>query len=174
MKQNHILAIDQSTQGTKALLLDGEGQLVLRRDVPHRQLINEKGWVGHDAREIAANIFRAARRVVEESGVEPGRIAGVAVTNQRESVAVWERESGLPVCESIVWQCSRASELCARLREAGYYPEIRRRTGLVPSPFFSAKLLRRVSPGFGIQYSAISQSTLGFPAVTGHEMAPVE
>ena len=138
MKQDHILSIDQSTQGTKALLLDGGGGLVLRRDVPHRQLINEKGWVGHDAREIAANIFRAARRVVEESGVEPGRIAGVAVTNQRESVAVWERESGQPVCESIVWQCSRASELCARLREAGHYPEIFRRTGLVPSPFFSA------------------------------------
>ena len=138
MKQNHILAIDQSTQGTKALLLDGEGQLVLRRDVPHRQLINQRGWVGHDAQEIAANIFRAARRVVEDSGTDPASIAGVAVTNQRESVAVWERESGLPVCESIVWQCSRASELCARLREAGYYPEIRRRTGLVPSPFFSA------------------------------------
>ena len=138
MKQAYILSIDQSTQGTKAILLDGEGQLVLRRDLPHRQLIDEKGWVGHDAEEIARNIFKAARMAVEDSGIDRGQIAAVAVTNQRESVAVWDRDTGKPVCESIVWQCNRAAPLCRRIQERGDYPEIQRRTGLVPSPYFSA------------------------------------
>lgn len=138
MKQSYIVSIDQSTQGTKAVLLDGEGQFVLRRDVPHRQLINEQGWVGHDAMEIAENIFKAVHRLIADSGIDTAQIAAVAVTNQRESVAVWDRRTGMPVCESIVWQCNRAAQLCRRIQARGDYPEIQQRTGLVPSPFFSA------------------------------------
>ena len=138
MEQAYVLSIDQSTQGTKAVLLDGRGQFVLRRDLPHRQIISPQGWVGHDAREIARNVIRVAQTAVRDSGIDPRKLAGVAVANQRESVALWERDTGAPVCESIVWQCNRAADLCRRIRERGDYPEIRRRTGLVPSPFFSA------------------------------------
>ena len=138
MERGYILSIDQSTQGTKAILLDGQGQFVLRRDLPHRQLISAQGWVGHDAKEIAENIIRVAQAAVRDSGIDSRRLSGVAVTNQRESVALWERDTGRPVCESIVWQCNRAAELCRHIQERGDYPEIQRRTGLVPSPFFSA------------------------------------
>ena len=138
MKQSYIVSIDQSTQGTKTVLLDREGQFVLRRDLPHRQLINEQGWVGHDALEIAGNIFKVLRQLITDSGIDAAQVAAVAVTNQRESVAVWDRNTGKPVCESIVWQCSRAAGLCRRIEGQGSYPEIRHRTGLVPSPFFSA------------------------------------
>lgn len=138
MEKAYILAIDQSTQGTKAVLLDEQARFLLRRDLPHRQHITAQGWVGHDALEIAANIRLVVKLLLEDSQVPPKAIAAVAVTNQRESVAVWDRETGEPVCESIVWQCNRAAELCRKIETAGQYPQIRQRTGLVPSPFFSA------------------------------------
>ena len=112
MGKAYILAVDQSTQGTKALLLDEQGRFLLRRDVPHRQLIHEQGWVGHDAVEIAQNLPRVCRMVIQDAGISAGDIVGVAVTNQRESVCVWDAHTGLPVCESVVWQCNRAAELC--------------------------------------------------------------
>ena len=104
MGKSYILAVDQSTQGTKALLLDEQGRFLLRRDVPHRQLINDRGWVGHDALEIAGNLPRVCRMVIEDSGAAPGDIVGVAVTNQRESVCVWDADTGQPVSHSVAWQ----------------------------------------------------------------------
>lgn len=138
MEKKYVIAIDQSTQGTKAIMLDDQARFLLRRDLPHRQHISPQGWVGHDALEIAANIRQVVKNLLVDSDVAPEAIAAVAVTNQRESVAVWNRETGIPVCESIVWQCNRASELCRRIEEKGLYPFIRSRTGLMPSPFFSA------------------------------------
>lgn len=120
------------------MLLDGQGTFLLRRDLPHRQLINDRGWVGHDMREIAGNIFAVCRSVIADSGVDTGAIAAVAVTNQRESVGLWDRRSGEPVCESIVWQCNRATELCNRLMTPETERMVRQKTGLQLSPFFSA------------------------------------
>lgn len=134
----YILAIDQSTQGTKAMLLDQEGELVLRRDVPHRQIINEHGWVGHDMKEIAGNILRVSAMVIEGSGISPAEVAGVAVTNQRETVGIWDRATGEPVCEAIVWQCNRASKLCQSISTPEVEELVWRKTGLRLSPFFSA------------------------------------
>ena len=134
MTHPYILSIDQSTQGTKAMLLDEYGSFLLRRDVPHRQIISDSGWVGHDASEIAANIFRAARLALQDAGVDPAQVAAVAVTNQRESVAVWDRRTGEPVCESIVWQCNRATELCRRLTSPETERMVREKTGLQLSP----------------------------------------
>lgn len=74
MERGYILSIDQSTQGTKAILLDGQGQFVLRRDLPHRQLISAQGWVGHDAKEIAENIIRVAQAAVRDSGIDSRRL----------------------------------------------------------------------------------------------------
>lgn len=138
MNCSYIVSIDQSTQGTKAVLLDEKGRFLMRRDIPHRQIIDSHGWVSHDPKEIGRNIFRAVKLLLDDSGADPARVATVAVTNQRESVAVWDRKTGEPVCDSIVWQCSRASELCREIEKAGHYPLIRSRTGLVPSPYFSA------------------------------------
>ena len=138
LEKRYILAIDQSTQGTKAMLLDEQGAFLLRRDIPHRQLINDQGWVGHDLGEIAENIFRVCAQVIADSGVEAGAVAAVAVTNQRESVGLWDRTTGEPVCESIVWQCNRATELCQRLMTPETERMVREKTGLHLSPFFSA------------------------------------
>ena len=138
MEKKYILAIDQSTQGTKAMLLDERGEFLLRRDLPHKQLINDRGWVGHDLKEIAANVFGVCGMVIADGGIDPAAVVGVAVTNQRESVGVWDRATGEPVCESIVWQCNRAMELCARLTTPEAEKMVREKTGLYLSPFFSA------------------------------------
>ena len=134
----YILAIDQSTQGTKAMLLDDQGALVLRRDLPHRQLINDKGWVGHDLKEIRDNIFRVTAMVITDSGIPREAVAAVAVTNQRETVGLWDRETGEPVCEAIVWQCNRASQLCNAIQTSETEEMVLKKTGLKLSPFFSA------------------------------------
>lgn len=83
MEKRYIIGIDQSTQGTKALLFDGEGHLLRRTDLPHRQIVNEKGWVSHDLNEIYRNTVQTVKTLVAESGVAPEEIAGIGISNQR-------------------------------------------------------------------------------------------
>ena len=135
----YILAVDQSTQGTKGLLFDENGVLVSRADRPHRQIVDERGWVEHDPDEIFTNVLAAARETVERAGANKAAIVALGISNQRETVAAWDRETGEPLCNAIVWQCARAREICAGLEaHAGL---IKERTGLNLSPYFSAPKL---------------------------------
>lgn len=138
MKKDYILSIDQSTQGTKALLFDGQGNLVCRKDIPHRQIVNDEGWVSHDLNEIYANTIQVVKDVVDKSGIDKNRIAGLGISNQRETSAVWERGSGIPLADAIVWQCSRAKDICAGIEEQGRAEAIRQATGINLSPYFPA------------------------------------
>lgn len=139
--KKYILSIDQSTQGTKGLLFDGEGLLCMRYDLPHRQIVDEKGWVEHDPEEIFQNTLKAARGVLEKAGVAPEDVAGVGISNQRETAVAWDRETGKAVYNAIVWQCARGARICERIEGAGHAAEIKRRTGLHLSPYFSAAKL---------------------------------
>ena len=94
MEKRYIIGIDQSTQGTKALLFDGEGHLLRRTDLPHRQIVNEKGWVSHDLNEIYRNTVQTVKTLVAESGVAPEEIAGIGISNQRETTAIWDKATG--------------------------------------------------------------------------------
>ena len=132
----YILAIDQSTSGTKALLFDESARLIGRSDLPHTQKISENGWVAHDPMEIWENTKGVVRAVVEKTGIDRGEIVGIGISNQRETALVWDRESGLPVYDAIVWQCARGAKICEGLSE--YAEMIRERTGLRVSPYFSA------------------------------------
>lgn len=135
----YIIGIDQSTQGTKALLVDDQGHLVHRADLAHGQIVNEAGWVSHDPVEIARNVAAAARAVVQEVGVQPAEIAGVGISNQRETTVAWDAATGEPLCDAVVWQCARAQEVCERVAAAPGAPElVRERTGLVLSPYYPA------------------------------------
>jgi glycerol kinase len=138
MEGRCILGIDQSTSGTKALLFDQAGNIVVRADVPHAQHYPRPGWVEHDAEEIFANTLRAAKEAIDASGVAPASIAAVAVSNQRETAVVWSRKSGKPVHNAVVWQCRRGADICGRLEAAGAAPAVKEKTGLVLSPYFSA------------------------------------
>lgn len=135
---SYILSIDQSTQGTKALLFDEEGSLICRRDVAHRQIISEQGWVSHDPEEIYHNTIEAARRVIAASGIDAGEIAAMGISNQRETSVCWERSTGKPAANAIVWQCGRAKEICRRVIDAGWSEKVRHSTGIPISPFFPA------------------------------------
>lgn len=138
MEKKYVLAIDQSTQGTKAILFDTKGHLVCRQDLPHRQWINEKGWVSHDLTEIYQNTIQAVKNVVEASGISKEEIACLGISNQRETSAAWKKETGEPLADAIVWQCARAEEICARIRAQGVAEQIREKTGLNLSPYFPA------------------------------------
>lgn len=135
----YIIGIDQSTQGTKALLVDEAGRLVRRADRAHRQIVNDEGWVSHDPAEIAANVVAVCRDVVEAEGIDPAQVAAVGLSNQRETTVAWQRSTGKPVCDAIVWQCSRAKSICDELEHhLGAAELVRDRTGLALSPYYPA------------------------------------
>lgn len=132
----YILGIDQSTQGTKAILVDEDGKMVGRADKSHRQLVNECGWVSHDLEEIYANVVSVVKEVTERCGIEKSQIRAVGISNQRETTAAWDKE-GNPLADAIVWQCARAKEI-ARDVQKHYGDVVKDRTGLAPSPYFPA------------------------------------
>lgn len=135
----YILGIDQSTQGTKALVFSDTGRLLARADLPHRQIIDEKGWVEHDPEEIRKNTLQVVRMVVEKAGIEAGQLRAVGISNQRETAMVWDRNTGKPIYNAVVWQCARGAAICEGLKEHGEM--IRAHTGLQLSPYFSAAKL---------------------------------
>lgn len=139
--ERYILAVDQSTSGTKAILFDRAGALVGRHDVPHRQLVDERGWVEHDPEEIFANLLKAVAGVVEKTGVDPSAVVGAGLSNQRETALAWDRRNGRPVHNAVVWQCARGEAICQRLAKQGLGERIRRATGIPASPYYSAAKL---------------------------------
>lgn len=138
MEQRYIISIDQSTQGTKALLFDKTGSLIKRTDKTHKQIINEKGWVSHDPSEIYQNTIEVVKRLIEEANINKENIAGVGISNQRETSLAWDKQTGEPVGQAIVWQCARAVEICERVEKKGQAENIRRKTGMNLSPYFPA------------------------------------
>lgn len=134
--EQFILSVDQSTQGTKAMLFDAEGRMAARADRPHCQHINDMGWVSHDLEEIYANVLAVCRDVAEKAGIAPAQIAAMGISNQRETVAAWDKADGTPVGQAIVWQCARAKDICEAL--SAHADVVRSKTGLPLSPYFSA------------------------------------
>lgn len=136
MEQKFIISIDQSTQGTKALLFDGCGKLLAREDQAHRQLVNAQGWVSHDLREIADNTVRAVGLLMEKNGVSPAQIVAVGISNQRETTAMWDRGRGDPLADAVVWQCGRAGSIVRDIAKRGFDSIIKEKTG-IPCPLIS-------------------------------------
>ena len=136
---SYILSIDQSTQSTKAILFDKEGNLVKRVDKKHRQLVNELGYVSHDPMEIYQNTLQAVYDLVESCQIDPAQIKALGISNQRETTVLWDK-NGTPLAHAVVWQCARASEIAKRME--AFQDEIFDITGLVLSPYFPAAKMR--------------------------------
>ncbi len=136
MSKPVILAIDQSTSATKAVLFDRNASVVARLSKEHAQIYPRTGWVEHDAEEIMSNTLGVIDEII--SGQPEMVIAALAVTNQRETAVVWDRKTGKPVYNAIVWQCNRGAERCKKLRQDGWEERIREKTGLIIDPYFSA------------------------------------
>ncbi len=137
----YILSVDQSTQGTKGLLFDENGLLTARADRPHRQIVNNLGWVEHDPVEIVENTVAVCGNVLAKAGVDAGDVAAIGISNQRETALMWDKATGRPIYNAIVWQCARAAEICERPEIAERAEEIRQKTGLNLSPYFPAAKL---------------------------------
>lgn len=131
----YILGIDQSTQGTKAILVNEDGEIVGRSDRSHKQIVNAKGWVSHDLNEIYENVLAVSRDVIEKAGIDKSEICTVGLSNQRETTAIWDRK-GKPLNEAVVWQCSRAQEMLSVLHVDE--ERVKSTTGIPVSPFFPA------------------------------------
>jgi glycerol kinase len=137
-----ILSIDQGTTGTTCLVLDERGHVRGRAHSEFRQHFPKPGWVEHDASEIWDVTLREARAAIAAASRDGAvDVAGIGITNQRETVVVWDRATGQPVHNAIVWQDRRTTPLCRRLKEEGREPWVRERTGLVLDPYFSATKL---------------------------------
>jgi len=133
---DHVLAIDQGTTSTRALLFDSHARPVSAAQREHRQYYPRLGWVEHDPEEIWSNTLAVVREAL--SAIELSRVAAIGITNQRETVVVWDRSTGEAIYPAVVWQDRRMAEECARLRADGAEQLIRDRTGLVLDPYFSA------------------------------------
>jgi len=141
MKEDYILAIDQGTTGTTALLINHDGQIAGRAYNEITQYYPKPGWVEHDPEEIWQKTLSTAETALRYVDARRDQIAAIGITNQRETSVVWDRRSGEPVHNAIVWQCRRTASMCENLRKRGLAEMVKSKTGLVIDPYFSATKL---------------------------------
>jgi glycerol kinase len=144
MENGYILALDQSTSASKAMIVNRDGVIVAQTALEHKQYYPKPGWVEHDAMEIYENVKHIMVDVLKRANLESTNIDVLAITNQRETVVVWDKDTGLPIYHAIVWQCRRTSEICLQLKEQGLESTVKDRTGLLLDPYFSATKVKWV------------------------------
>ncbi|MBP2017170.1 glycerol kinase [Symbiobacterium terraclitae] len=137
MTKRYVLALDQGTTSSRAILFDQDGRPVAQASREFRQIYPQPGWVEHDPREIWSSQLGVARAVLERTGVALDQVAAIGITNQRETTVVWDAETGEPVYNAIVWQCRRTAPICDDLAARGWADRIRAKTGLVIDAYFS-------------------------------------
>jgi glycerol kinase len=138
----YILALDQSTSATKAVLFDAAGKVLDRASRDHKQIYPQPGWVEHDAEEIWQNVLAVIREVAGRNQDKLAQLACLSITNQRETILVFDRATGKPLHNAIVWQCRRGDPICQKLREQGHDNLVRGKTGLKIDTYFSASKLK--------------------------------
>ena len=135
--EKYILALDQGTTSSRAMIFNKAGDIVHVAQREFTQIFPQPGWVEHDANEIWGSILAVIASVLTESGIQPAQIAGIGITNQRETTVVWDKETGNPVYNAIVWQSRQTQNICEDLKEQGYEELVRDKTGLLIDAYFS-------------------------------------
>ncbi|MEL7491073.1 MAG: glycerol kinase GlpK [Pseudomonadota bacterium] len=136
-ENSYILSIDQGTTSSRAIVFDRSGQIVATAQQEFKQYYPKDGWVEHDPEEIWETSLAVSRAAIKEAETS-GRVVGIGITNQRETTVVWDRETGAPIHKAIVWQDRRTADICQELKDKGVEDDIRKRTGLLLDPYFSA------------------------------------
>jgi len=136
-KKNYIVALDQGTTSSRTLVLDRQANIVSMAQQEFNQIYPQPGWVEHDPREIWATQSATLTQALAQAGIGSDEVAGIGITNQRETIVVWEKETGRPVYNAIVWQCRRTVAICEKLKADGLEDHVRQNTGLVLDPYFS-------------------------------------
>jgi glycerol kinase len=137
-----ILAIDQSTSATKAVLFDATGKILDKTSREHRQIYPRPGWVEHDAEEIWQNVLAVIREITKRNRAKISKLAGLSITNQRETILIFDRKTGQPLHNAIVWQDRRGDAICQKLQSQGHETYVREKTGLKIDTYFSASKLK--------------------------------
>jgi glycerol kinase len=138
----YVLSLDQGTTSSRALLFDHQGRIKATAQKEFEQIYPNPGWVEHDPNEIWSTQMGTASEVLSRAGVSPRSVVSIGITNQRETTVVWDRETGAPIHNAIVWQDRRTSGLCDELREQGHADSIRRKTGLIVDSYFSGTKIK--------------------------------
>ena len=138
----YILAIDQGTTSSRAIIFDENGNVVQISQKEFTQYFPKPGWVEHDASEIWLSVVAVYMEVIVKAGIRPSEIAAIGITNQRETAVVWDKITGVPICNAICWQSRQSVDICDKLREDGYEDMIREKTGLVIDPYFSGTKIK--------------------------------
>ncbi|MEW9108495.1 MAG: glycerol kinase GlpK [Cytobacillus gottheilii] len=133
----YILALDQGTTSSRAILFNKEGEIVGTAQQEFEQFFPQPGWVEHDANEIWTSILACIASVLRKADVEPGEVAGIGITNQRETTVIWDKNTGKPIHHAIVWQSRQTEDICQELRDKGYNELFNSKTGLLLDPYFS-------------------------------------
>ena len=133
----YVLALDQGTTSSRAILFDRQARVKAAAQREFRQIYPQPGWVEHDPLEIWESQLAVAREAIASAGVTTAQIAAIGIANQRETTVVWDRNTGVPVHNAIVWQCRRSAAICDALKAGGWEPAVRQRTGLVIDAYFS-------------------------------------
>lgn len=137
MSGKYILAIDQGTTSSRAILFDEKGVRVETAQKEFEQFFDHPGWVEHDANEIWTSVLSCMSEVLRKSDIEPSEVAGIGITNQRETAVVWDKNTGKPVYRAVVWQSRQTESICEDLRQAGHEDTFRDKTGLLIDPYFA-------------------------------------
>lgn len=137
MSKKYILSIDQGTTSSRAILFNHAGEIKSVAQQEFEQFFPEPGWVEHDANEIWTSVLACVAEVFRKAEIDPSEVAGIGITNQRETTVVWDKHTGRPIHKAIVWQSRQTEDICVKLIEAGHEPLFREKTGLLLDPYFS-------------------------------------
>ncbi len=161
----YILALDQGTSSSRSIVFDDQGRPVAMAQREFRQIYPQPGWVEHDPDDLWNSQLATAQEALAKAGLHAGQMAAIAITNQRETTLVWNRRTGRPIYNAIVWQDRRGEPLCAQLRDQGHADDIRHSTGLVVDAYFSATKLRWILDHVPGAHLAAAQGELAFGTV---------
>lgn len=142
MEKKYIMALDQGTTSSRAIIFNHEGQIIKTAQNEFTQYYPNSGWVEHDPMEIWGTQSGVAREVLETAGIRPDQIGAIGITNQRETTVVWDKETGRPVYNAIVWQCRRTAKICDELKERGLSQYVKDNTGLLIDAYFSGTKIK--------------------------------
>src|SRR5258707_15430114 len=133
----YVLALDQGTTSSRAIVFGADGKAVASEQQEFEQIYPRPGWVEHRPQDIWNSQIAVAKEAISKAGIRADDLAALGITNQRETTLIWDRQTGQPIYNAIVWQCRRTAEMCESLRSDGFAPEVRARTGLVLDAYFS-------------------------------------
>jgi len=165
MTKKYLIALDQGTSSSRSIVFDAHGHVVAMAQREFRQIFPQPGWVEHDPRELWSSQLATAQEALAKSGIAAADIAGVGITNQRETTVVWNRRTGEPVYNAIVWQDRRAEPTCARMRADGLEPTFRAKTGLILDAYFSGTKLKWILDTVPGARAAAQRGELAFGTV---------